>query len=103
MQCLGVISLCIYLYMRRQGIRKNGFLDVSLFLLVCGFWCLTDSGIYQMYGKNTALGSVLSFYAFMLMSITHVAFCPQYVEKESGVVVNLWIAALYLNALIQDY
>lgn len=101
MQCLGVISLCIYLYMRRQGIREERFLDVSLFLLVCGFWCLTDSGIYQMYGKNTALGSVLSFYAFMLMSIPMLHFVRNTLKKESGVVVNLWIAALYLNALIQ--
>lgn len=101
MQCLGVISLCIYLYMRRQGIREERFLDVSLFLLVCGFWCLTDSGIYQMYGKNTALGSVLSFYAFMLMSVPMLHFVRNTLKKESGVVVNLWIAALYLNALIQ--
>ena len=101
MQCLGVISLCIYLYMRRQGIREERFLDVSLFLLVCGFWCLTDSGIYQMYGKNTALGSVLSFYAFMLMSVPMLHFVRNTLKKESGVVVNLWITALYLNALLQ--
>ena len=101
MQCLGVISLCIYLYMRRQGIREERFLDVSLFLLVCSFWCLTDSGIYQMYGKNTALGSVLSFYAFMLMSVPMLHFVRNTLKKESGVVANLWIGVLYLNALLQ--
>ena len=80
MQCLGVISLCIYLYMRRQGIREERFLDVSLFLLVCGFWCLTDSGIYQMYGKNTALRAfLLCVYADVG---SYAAFCPQYVEKR---------------------
>lgn len=82
MQCLGVISLCIYLYMRRQGIREERFLDVSLFLLVCGFWCLTDSRDLSDVRKKHSPGKRAFLLCVYADVGSYAAFCPQYVEKR---------------------
>lgn len=68
MVILAVLALLIFCYMSSCGIRERRFLDVAVFLLLCSLWCLTDSALYQIYGRDTAAGSVVSFYAFMLMS-----------------------------------
>ena len=74
MVILAVLALLIFCYMSSCGIRERRFLDVAVFLLLCSLWCLTDSGLYQLYGADTAAGSVVSFYAFMTMAIPMVHF-----------------------------
>ena len=74
MLVLAVLALLIFLYMSFYGIRERRFLDTAVFLLLCSLWCMTDSGLYQLYGADTAAGSVVSFYAFMTMAIPMVHF-----------------------------
>lgn len=74
MLVLAVLALLIFFYMSFFGIRELRFLDVAVFLLLCSLWCLTDSALYQIYGRDGAAGSVISFYAFMTMPVPMVHF-----------------------------
>lgn len=98
---LGIISTIIYAYMNSKGIYEKRFLNVGLFLFACSLWCMTDSGLYQLYGSNTSVGSLISFYAFMLMSVPMLHFVQNTVSTEYKKVPIFWITALYLNAFIQ--
>lgn len=101
MLVLAVLALLIFLYMSFYGIRERRFLDTAVFLLLCSLWCLTDSGLYQLYGADTAAGSVVSFYAFMTMAIPMVHFVRNTVSGRLRLVPDVCIALLCVNALAQ--
>lgn len=101
MLVLAVLALLIFFYMSWNGIRELRFLDTAVFLLLCGLWCLTDSGLFQLYGGDTAAGSVISFYAFMTMSIPMVHFVRNTVSGRLHIVPDVCIALLCANALAQ--
>lgn len=101
MLVLAVLALLIFFYMSFFGIRERRFLDVAVFLLLCSLWCLTDSGLYQLYGADTAAGSVVSFYAFMTMAIPMVHFVRNTVSGRLRLVPDVLIALLCVNALAQ--
>lgn len=101
MLVLAVLALLIFLYMSFYGIRERRFLDTAVFLLLCSLWCLTDSGLYQLYGADTAAGSVVSFYAFMTMAIPMVHFVRNTVSGRLRLVPDVLIALLCANALAQ--
>lgn len=101
MLVLAVLALLIFLYMSFYGIRERRFLDTAVFLLLCSLWCLTDSGLYQLYGADTAAGSVVSFYAFMTMAIPMVHFVRNTVSGRLRLVPDVLIALLCINALAQ--
>lgn len=101
MLVLAVLALLIFFYMSWNGIRELRFLDTAVFLLLCSLWCLTDSGLYQIYGRDTAAGSVISFYAFMTMSIPMVHFVRNTVSGRLHIVPDVCIALLCANALAQ--
>ena len=101
MLVLAVLALLIFFYMSWNGIRELRFLDTAVFLLLCGLWCLTDSGLFQIYGGDTAAGSVISFYAFMTMSIPMVHFVRNTVSGRLHIVPDVCIALLCANALAQ--
>lgn len=101
MLVLAVLALLIFLYMSFYGIRERRFLDTAVFLLLCSLWCMTDSGLYQLYGADTAAGSVVSFYAFMTMAIPMVHFVRNTVSGRLRLVPDVCIALLCVNALAQ--
>ena len=101
MLVLAVLALLIFLYMSFYGIRERRFLDTAVFLLLCSLWCMTDSGLYQLYGADTAAGSVVSFYAFMTMAIPMVHFVRNTVSGRLRLVPDVLIALLCVNALAQ--
>ena len=101
MVILAVLALLIFCYMSSCGIRECRFLDVAVFLLLCSLWCLTDSALYQIYGRDTAAGSVVSFYAFMLMSIPMVHFVRNTVSGRQQLVPDICIALFCANVLAQ--
>ena len=62
----GVVLGCVLLAHRQ---RDQRILWVSLFLLCCGLWCLSDSPfIFMLTGYSTAIFD-LDFYLFMVMPI----------------------------------
>ena len=87
--------------MKHHGIQEKRFLDVALFLCICSYWCRTDSGLFQVNGKFIAKGSLLSFYAFMLMSVPMVHFVKNTVHEDKKWLPRLWIIVLYCNAILQ--
>ena len=101
MLVLAVLALLIFFYMSFYGIRELRFLDTAVFLLLCSLWCLTDSGLYQIYGADTAAGSVISFYAFMTMSIPMVHFVRNTVSGRLRHAADVCIALFCANALAQ--
>ena len=101
MVILAVLALLIFCYMSNHGIHERRFLDVAVFLLLCSLWCLTDSGLYQIYGRDTAAGSVISFYAFMTMPVPMVHFVRNTVSGRLRLVPDVIIALFCANALAQ--
>ena len=101
MLVLAVLALLIFFYMSFYGIRELRFLDTAVFLLLCSLWCLTDSGLYQIYGADTAAGSIISFYAFMTMSIPMVHFVRNTVSGRLRHAADVCIALFCANALAQ--
>ncbi len=101
MLVLAVLALLIFFYMSFFGIRELRFLDVAAFLLLCSLWCLTDSALYQIYGRDGAAGSVISFYAFMTMPVPMVHFVRNTVSGRLRLVPDVCIALFCANALAQ--
>lgn len=98
---LGIVSVVIFLYTRYRQIEEKRFLDVASFLILCALWCILDSGIYQMYGRQSAAGTLVSFYAFMLMSVPMLHFVQNTVKADVRWIPESWIFLFYGNAILQ--
>ena len=98
---LGLVSVIVFLYTRYRQIVEKRFLNVALFLLLCSLWCILDSGIYQMYGSQSAAGTLVSFYAFMTMSVPMLLFIQNTVSESVRWIPQVWIFLLYANAVLQ--
>ena len=69
MFAIGVLALVAFVYMGHKRLTESRFLDAAVFLLLCSLWSWTDSGLLQVYGSHVASWSMVSFFAFMLMSV----------------------------------
>ena len=98
---LGIVSVIVFFYTRYRQIVEKRFLNVALFLLLCSLWCILDSGIYQMYGSQSAAGTLVSFYAFMTMSVPMLLFIQNTVSESVRWIPQVWIFLLYANAVSQ--
>ena len=98
---LGIVSVIVFFYTRYRQIVEKRFLNVALFLLLCSLWCILDSGIYQMYGSQSAAGTLVSFYAFMTMSVPMLLFIQNTVSESVRWIPQVWIFLLYANAVLQ--
>ena len=98
---LGLVSVIVFFYTRYRQIVEKRFLNVALFLLLCSLWCILDSGIYQMYGSQSAAGTLVSFYAFMTMSFPMLLFIQNTVSESVRWIPQVWIFLLYANAVLQ--
>lgn len=98
---MGIVSVIVFLYTRHRQIIEKRFLNVVFFLILCSLWSILDSGIYQMYGKQNAVGTQLSFYAFMLMSIPMLHFVRNTVSEGVRWIPKIWIFLLYGDAVVQ--
>lgn len=98
---MGIVSVIVFLYTRHRQIIEKRFLNVAFFLILCSLWSILDSGIYQMYGKQNAAGTQLSFYAFMLMSIPMLHFVRNTVSEGVRWIPKIWIFLLYGDAVLQ--
>ena len=98
---LGLVSVIVFFYTRYRQIVEKRFLNVALFLILCSLWCIFDSGIYQMYGSQNAAGTLISFYAFMTMSVPMLLFIQNTVSESVRWIPQVWIFLLYANAVLQ--
>ena len=100
---LGLVSVIVFFYTRYRQIVEKRFLNVALFLLLCSLWCILDSGIYQMYGSQSAAGTLISFYAFMTMPVPMLLFVQNTVSESVRWIPQVWIFLLYANAVLQGF
>ena len=101
MFAIGLLSFVAFVYMGHKRLTESRFLDAAVFLLLCSLWSWTDSGLLQVYGSHVASWSMVSFFAFMLMSVPMLHFVANTVRpglRRAPRVCALLFAA---NALAQ--
>ena len=57
---MGIVAVIVFLYARHRQMLEKRFLNVAFFLILCSLWCIFDSGLYQMYGRQNAAGTLIS-------------------------------------------
>lgn len=102
MWILGLAVIFAFFYMRycRQNDRR--FADVSLFLLVCGTWCLTDSSIFNYIVNYDPAVNYISFYAFMLFPLPVVYFLKHTANMGKYRRFHIAETAFWLNVIVQS-
>lgn len=98
---LSVFVVAVSGVMWHEKMLDRRLLDLVGFLVMCSIWCITDSSIVQHLTGLSPLTNVVSFYAFMLMSVPMLYFVRSTVGMEKYRVLDLVIGAFYLNALLQ--
>ena len=66
---LGLLTVVLSIIVQYRGGRNLRLLNIGLFLLLCGFWCLTDSALVQLLYSYDSRITYLNFYTFMFMPI----------------------------------
>lgn len=98
---LGIIAIGISIYLHYARISKSRFVDTAFFLLICGLWVFTDSALTQVQSGNAAAICIISFYAFMLLSVPMLFFIKHTAGMEKYRILD-WLVWLFcLNALAQ--
>lgn len=71
---LSFVALTTGIYLKHFKLNSTRFLNIAAFLALSGIWFLSDSALAQEYTSFPALTGMISFYAFMLMSVPMVHF-----------------------------
>ena len=98
---LGIIAVLIAGYLSCRQMPDARFLDVALFLFMCGIWLVTDSSLIQTYSSNANIISVVSFYTFMLLAVPMLHFAQRIGNMKKYRILELGIYLFYFNAGIQ--
>ena len=98
---LSFVALITGIYLKHFKLNSARFLNIAAFLALSGIWFLSDSALAQEYTSFPALTGMLSFYAFMLMSVPMVHFVKNTLAFEKHKVLDMINLLFYANALIQ--
>lgn len=101
MVILSVLTIWISIYLKRLRIEEKRFLNIAVFLLLCGCWFLTDSSTAQTLGGSSPVIRYISFYAFMLLAIPMLHFVKNTKNMKEYRSIDLFTAAFYINAILQ--
>ena len=101
MFAIGALSFVAFVYMGHKRLTESRFLDAAVFLLLCSLWSWTDSGLLQVYGSHVASWSMVSFFAFMLMSVPMLHFVANTVRPSLRRVPRVCALLFAANALAQ--
>lgn len=101
MLAIGALSLIAFVYMGHKRLTESRFLDAAVFLLLCSLWSWTDSGLLQVYGSHVASWSMVSFFAFMLMSVPMLHFVANTVRPSLRRAPRVCALLFAANALAQ--
>lgn len=99
---LGVLSICIYLYLKHMQVEEKRFANIAFFLLFCDCWFLTDSSLAQIIGGSSPVIRYISFYAFMLLAIPMLHFLRNTEDLDHHPVIDAVTWAFYFNAILQS-
>lgn len=98
---LSFVALVTGIYLKHFKLNSTRFLNIAAFLALSGIWFLSDSALAQEYTSFPALTGMISFYAFMLMSVPMVHFVKNTLKFEKYKVLDVINLLFYANALIQ--
>lgn len=98
---LSFVALTTGIYLKHFKLNSTRFLNIAAFLALSGIWFLSDSALAQEYTSFPALTGMISFYAFMLMSVPMVHFVKNTLKFEKYKVLDVINLLFYANALIQ--
>ena len=98
---LSFVALITGIYLKHFKLNSTRFLNIAAFLALSGIWFLSDSALAQEYTSFPALTGMISFYAFMLMSVPMVHFVKNTLKFEKYKVLDVINLLFYANALIQ--
>ena len=98
---LSFVALITGIYLKHFKLNSTRFLNIAAFLALSGIWFLSDSALAQEYTSFPALTGMISFYAFMLMSVPMLHFIQNTVSKENQWIPEIWILLFYGNAIGQ--
>ncbi len=98
---MGIVAIFIFFYGISQGMKERRFFDIAIFLFLTGIWCVTDSSLYQMYGREVAAGGIISFYCFMLLAIPMMHFVKNTGTIKNYILPDVIIGLFYGNAVLQ--
>lgn len=102
MVILSILTIWISIYLKRLRMEEKRFLDIAVFLLLCGCWFLTDSSTAQTLGGSSPIIRYISFYAFMLLAIPMLHFVKNTKNMKNYRVIDFFLAAFYINAILQS-
>jgi len=102
MAILGILTVCIAVYIKSMGVSEKRFVDIAAFLLLCVCWFLTDSSTAQMLGGSSPVIRYISFYAFMLLAVPMLHFVKDTKGMEKYPVIGWITGAFYVNVIIQS-
>lgn len=98
---LSVIAILIAVYLKYRQMPDGRFRDVSIFLIICSIWLLTDSSVVQMHSQYPSAICLLSFYMFMLLAVPMLHFVQKIRNMKDCRILSVGIVSFYLNALVQ--
>lgn len=101
MYLLGFLSIWCFFYLERRNLPEKRFINVGLFLLICGTWCLTDASITQLYCNMSSTVCYVSFFCFMLFAIPMIFFVKSTGNMAKYRIIDGIICAFYFNTLVQ--
>ena len=102
---LGLLTVVLSVIARYQGGRGKNLrlLNIGLFLLLCGFWCLTDSALIQLLYSYDSFITGLNFYSFMLMPIPLLYYVKNTGEMRRYHSFTIYFIAYYANMAVQTW
>lgn len=98
---LSFVALITGIYLKHFKLNSARFLNIAAFLALSRIWFLSDSALAQEYTSFPALTGMVSFYAFMLMSVPMVHFVKNTLDFEKYKILDMIDLLFYANALIE--
>ena len=98
---LGLLSVLLSVVVWYRGSRSLKLLNIGIFLLLCGFWCLTDSALVQLLYSYDSLITYLNFYAFMFAPLPLLYYVRNSGEMRRYRAFSVFFAAYYTNIAVQ--
>ena len=98
---LGLLSVILAFVVQYRGSRNVKLLDIGLFLLLCGLWCLTDSPLLQLLYAYDSRITYLNFYTFMFMPLPLLYYVVSTGEMRRYRSFTAFFRTYYLNIAVQ--
>lgn len=99
---LGILSMGLALIMYKFHLDGKRLVYASLFLLVCGLWCLTDSSFMQLlasYGRGIVY---TNFYLFMLILVPMIHYLKMTGDMNKYKFFTGFLYLCYINMIVQS-